>query len=127
MNIKAIPPAYLVAAGVAALAIYWFSKGGPEDAGKKIAGGAVDMATGILSGTVDAGAKAAAPFLDPITKPIAEWWVNIKTGGIVGETTPEEREKANAGAKPGEVAGVLIGGMGAPLDLNGFSDPREWN
>jgi len=43
---------------------------------------------------VNGAAEAAAPILDPVTVPVANWWVNL-WHPIVEATTPEERRRAH--------------------------------
>lgn len=52
MKFATIPPLYLAAAGVAAVALLWTASKGGKDAGQAIGTGAVNLVDGIVSGGV---------------------------------------------------------------------------
>lgn len=52
MKIPSIPPLYLAAGGVAAVALLWMATKGTKDAGQQIGSGAVNLVDGIVSGSV---------------------------------------------------------------------------
>ncbi len=49
---RGIPPLYLAAAGVAVVAWLWVSSKGTKEAGQAVAGAAVNLVDGVVSGTV---------------------------------------------------------------------------
>lgn len=49
-----IPPVYLVAGGLVALALVWAASKGAKGTGQAIGGGVVDLVGGVLGGAVDA-------------------------------------------------------------------------
>ena len=62
MRLPAIPPTYLLAAGAVLAAVAWVSLKGPRAAAASVGSAAVDLADGVVSGTVVAiGERVGVP------------------------------------------------------------------